>query len=735
MKPPVATVAGTSSAQRARSVSPPAPPPSVSVNIVQVKGVEPTDIQIPPTMMKRLGLRSGSIVQLKSQDSVGWFEAIVGLQLSGSAVGLSDQSAAILVQSKAELEPLTDAVKAAPRVSLSCRLQDGSAPADDEQLVALFRRKMQRRLVFSGLVVLVNAAAKGHYLEVTSCGDGDSSFGVLVDSTVLTCTCVRDADVTNAPATSPTPPPAVVSTLLLIGEPGTGKSFCLRQLAQEHAALGRHVESIQLQELAHDNSSVTSATFLRRIFSKCSDSSEVSPVTLLIDDLHMICGTGAAESAAGSKWATLHMESVFRECLEKAKISLQQKTISIIATTVPDKLQQRLTSRFEEHRLLAPPTSPADRLLVLRRCLVENKVICDDTVQSHEGGVLELICNRAHGFNQRDLNSVCVMATIIAFGQRQSLKVGADDLLAASRQVRPSVLKGLEVSTAKVHWTDIGGSDEAKSILQDCVAWCLGRNRELFQKYNLSPPKGVLLYGPPGCSKTMLAKALATESNMNFISVKGPEVFSKWVGDSEKAVRDIFAKARLVMPCVVFIDELDGMCAHRGHGGVGDRVISQFLTELDGMPAALASTKSSIVVVAATNRPDSIDPAVLRPGRIDRKVYVGLPELAERTAIASIGLRNMPVASDVTAELLALRTVGYSGAEIISVCKEAAFDAIGESVEAQRIEMKHVEAGLAKVTPRITPMDVAWYLSWRGGRTAAAAVPFASSPVWGGGAK
>jgi SpoVK/Ycf46/Vps4 family AAA+-type ATPase len=181
-------------------------------------------------------------------------------------------------------------------------------------------------------------------------------------------------------------------------------------------------------------------------------------------------------------------------------------------------------------------------------------------------------------------------------------------------------------------------------------------------------------------------------------------------------VRDIFVKARLVMPCVIFIDELDGMCGHRGAGGVADRVISQFLTELDGMPDALAKAKSSIVIVAATNRPDNIDPAVLRPGRIDRKVYVGLPELAERVAIAAIGLRKMPLGVNVSAEGIAARTVGYSGAEIVALCKEAALQAINESTEAERIEERHVDVAVRKVTPRITPADIAWYLSWRGGR-------------------
>jgi SpoVK/Ycf46/Vps4 family AAA+-type ATPase len=594
---------------------------------------------------------------------------------------------------------------------------------------------MHRRLVFEGMVVPVFAGARPHSLEVLRCvvselqvssgargatDTGECPCGVILDATEILCWAEEATTplqpVKQVEETSQTTPSSGTSRegvpplLLIIGELGTGKSFRINQLLERHTLTGRYVKHLQLHRLAHSDSSVTAATYLRRTFAECCDIAQDRPVTLVLDDLHMVAGTAAAASVLSSPWATLHLETVLRECLDD--VASSRLPVSVVASAVPDKLSERILNRFAAVEHLTAPSTGEERLAVLTRCLTNNSIALDGSV---DAAGLRSVCERAHGFIPHDLNAVSVTAAMIAFSSQRTA-VGMDDLRAAARQTRPSVLKGFEVSTAQVKWSDIGGSDQAKAVLQDCVAWCLGRNKELFEKYRLSPPKGVLLYGPPGCSKTMLAKALATESAMNFISVKGPEVFSKWVGDSEKAVRDIFVKARLVMPCVIFIDELDGMCGHRGAGGVADRVISQFLTELDGMPDALAKAKSSIVIVAATNRPDNIDPAVLRPGRIDRKVYVGLPELAERVAIAAIGLRKMPLGVNVSAEGIAARTVGYSGAEIVALCKEAALQAINESTEAERIEERHVDVAVRKVTPRITPADIAWYLSWRGGR-------------------
>ncbi|EPY21425.1 AAA family ATPase [Strigomonas culicis] len=373
------------------------------------------------------------------------------------------------------------------------------------------------------------------------------------------------------------------------------------------------------------------------------------------------------------------------------------------ALVAPSLLGQHVVTLF-------PPSTAAEREMVFCSCLSQ-------VGAAVEGGAVAAaaaeVAAHGHGFTQRDLFRLAeasVLEAVRRDGRVEALT--AADIHTARRAIRPSSLQQFDVAIPEVTWADIGGSAEAKRTLQEVVAWCLGKQAWLFQEFRLTPPKGVLLYGPPGCSKTMLAKALANESRMNFISVKGPEVFSKWVGDSEKAVRDIFARARAVAPCVVFIDELDGMCGHRGSGGVSDRVISQFLTELDGLPAAFSEKSNALIFVAATNRPDNIDGAVLRPGRIDRCVHVGLPTQSEREAIVAIQFRRMPTEAALTARFVAERTEGYTGAEVVAVVKEAAFTAISEDAMAEQLLTRHVLVALRKVTPRISAADVQWYKQW-----------------------
>jgi transitional endoplasmic reticulum ATPase len=227
----------------------------------------------------------------------------------------------------------------------------------------------------------------------------------------------------------------------------------------------------------------------------------------------------------------------------------------------------------------------------------------------------------------------------------------------------------------------------------------------------IKPPKGILLYGPPGCGKTLLARAVATESEANFITIKGPEVFSKWVGESEKAIREVFRKARMAAPAVIFFDEIDSLVPRRGLGfadsGVTERVISQLLTEMDGIV-----TLEDIVVIAATNRPDIVDPAVLRPGRFDRLIYVPEPDEKSRLQIFKIYTKNMPLAKDVSPETLAVMTKNYSGADIEAVCREAAMQALRRDINAKEVTMKDFEEALKRIGPSITPDMEKWYKSF-----------------------
>jgi len=264
------------------------------------------------------------------------------------------------------------------------------------------------------------------------------------------------------------------------------------------------------------------------------------------------------------------------------------------------------------------------------------------------------------------------------------------------------------IEAPNVHWGDIGGLQSVKQELQETIEWPL-KYSKIYSHMKATPPKGILLYGPPGTGKTLLAKAVATESEANFISVKGPEFLSKWVGESEKAVRETFRKARLASPCVVFFDEIDSIAPVRGgshDSNVTERVVSQLLTEMDGL-----ETLHNVTVIAATNRPDMVDPGLLRPGRFDRLVLVPLPDLEARKEILKIHTKGKPLAEDVNLDDLAKKMDNYTGAEIAAVCNEAAMLAIRDIVtsgkdlsegemEKKKVGMKYFERAMANVVPR-----------------------------------
>ncbi len=264
------------------------------------------------------------------------------------------------------------------------------------------------------------------------------------------------------------------------------------------------------------------------------------------------------------------------------------------------------------------------------------------------------------------------------------------------------------IETPNVHWDDIGGLEEAKQELQESVEWPLKYDK-VFQRAGAEPPKGVLLYGPPGTGKTLLAKAVATEAQSNFISVRGPEFLSKWVGESERAVRETFRKAKQAAPCVIFFDEIDSVTPARGTGAdshVTERVISQMLVELDGLEEL-----HNVTLIAASNRPDLLDPALLRPGRFDRMIYVAPPGLEARKQIFAIHTRGKPLGADVDLDELAETTEDFTGADIEALCNEASMLSIrefisqggtmeDEAVETLIIEREHFELAMEKVAPK-----------------------------------
>ncbi|RJS79888.1 AAA family ATPase, partial [Candidatus Bathyarchaeota archaeon] len=336
---------------------------------------------------------------------------------------------------------------------------------------------------------------------------------------------------------------------------------------------------------------------------------------------------------------------------------------------------------------------------------------------------LKKLAEMTHGYTGADLAALCRETAMKALRRYlpqinleeerippavlEKMEVKMEDFLNAYKEITPTAMREVYIEVPAVHWEDIGGLEQVKQELKEAVEWPL-KNPEMFKRLGIKPPKGILLYGPPGCGKTLLARAVATESEANFITIKGPEVFSKWVGESEKAIREVFRKARMAAPAVIFFDEIDSLVPRRGLGfadsGVTERVISQLLTEMDGIV-----TLQDIVVIAATNRPDIVDPAVLRPGRFDRLIYVPEPDEKSRLEIFKIYTKNMPLAKDVDLKKLAEMTKNYSGADIEALCREAAMNALRRDVNAKEVTMQDFNEAMKIIGPSIAPEMENWY--------------------------
>ena len=280
----------------------------------------------------------------------------------------------------------------------------------------------------------------------------------------------------------------------------------------------------------------------------------------------------------------------------------------------------------------------------------------------------------------------------------EKLKVKREDFDYALRIVQPSAMREVLIEIPKVKWEEVGGLEEVKQSLKEAVEWPI-KNPESFKRIGIRPPRGILLYGPPGCGKTYIAKALANEAGVNFISVKGPELLSKWVGESEEHVRDVFRRAKQVSPAIILFDEIDSLAPRRGLDAgskVTEQVVSQLLTEMSGI-----EDMEGVVVIATTNRPDIMDPALLRPGRFDRLIYVPAPDEKTREQIFKIHTKNIPL-KGVDLKKLAKETSGYSGADIEALAREAALFALRDDIKAKEVTSKHFEKALKKIKASIT---------------------------------
>ncbi len=291
----------------------------------------------------------------------------------------------------------------------------------------------------------------------------------------------------------------------------------------------------------------------------------------------------------------------------------------------------------------------------------------------------------------------------------EKMIVKMEDFISAFKDITPSGLREIQVEVPEVKWEDIGGLEQVKQELREVVEWPL-KYPQAFARMGIKPPKGILLFGPPGTGKTLLAKAAATESGANFIAVRGPEILSKWVGESEKAIREIFKKARQYAPAIVFFDEIDAIAYVRGTdvgSRVGERIVSQLLTEIDGI-----TDLQDVVVIAATNRPDIVDPALIRPGRLEKLIYVPPPDEEGRLEILRIHTRSIPLNDEVDLRELARMTEGYTGADLAALVREAAMIALRDDINMRSVGWKHFEDALKKVRPSVTSQMIEYYQRW-----------------------
>jgi len=488
--------------------------------------------------------------------------------------------------------------------------------------------------------------------------------------------------------------------VLLHGPPGTGKTLIAKAVANES---GANFISLAGPEIFSKWYGQTEQN-LRKVF---ADAEKDAPSIIFIDEIDAIAPkreqvTGEVERRTVSQLLTL-MDG----------LKVRGKIIVIAATNMVNALDPALrrTGRFDrEIEIPVPDKKGRKEILQIhtRHMPLEKGVDLNKLAEITYGYVGADLAGLAKEAAMFALRRVIPEVSALKEGEPlpkeilEKLKVTREDFDYALRMVQPSAMREVLVEIPRVKWEDIGGLEEVKQSLKEAVEWPL-KKPETFKKIGIRPPRGILLYGPPGCGKTYIAQALANEAGVNFIAVKGPELLSKWVGESEQHVRDVFRRAKQVAPSIILFDEIDSLAPRRGLSigtRVTEQVVSQILTEMSGI-----SELEGVAVVATTNRPDILDSALLRPGRFDRLIYVPSPDEKARLEIFKVHTKNMPL-KNVDLRKLAKETEGYSGADIEALSREAAMFALREAVknkkEAKEIISKHFEKALKKVRPSIT---------------------------------
>ncbi|MGI0009405.1 MAG: CDC48 family AAA ATPase [Nitrosopumilaceae archaeon] len=488
------------------------------------------------------------------------------------------------------------------------------------------------------------------------------------------------------------------SGILLYGPPGCGKTLIAKVLASESEA---NFFSINGPEIMNKYYGETEAK-LRDIF---KEAKENSPSVIFIDEIDAIAPKREEAYGDVEKRVVAQLLALMDGLTERGQV------IVLGATNRPESVDPALRrpGRFDREIEISVPNADG-RLDILH--IHTRGMPLDDDVD------LKILAGELHGYTGADIKSLCREAAMKALRNYfpeidtemekisseilQSMKVSLQDFYDAMHEIVPTAMREFYVESPKVWWKDVGGLDDAKRTLRDNLITSI-KEPGKFQKMGIKPPKGALLYGPPGCGKTLLARALATESGANMILVRGPEVLSKWVGESEKAIREIFRKAKASSPCIVIFDELDSFARTKSgeDSGVGERLLSQLLTEMEDGGA------SRVVVIGISNRPDLIETSLLRPGRLDLILYIQPPDEKGRLDIIKILTRPMPLSGDVNLKEIAVATKNYSGADLVAICREAAVHAMQN--DSAKIGSADFAAALKLVKPSITKIVDEWY--------------------------
>jgi len=492
--------------------------------------------------------------------------------------------------------------------------------------------------------------------------------------------------------------------VLLHGPPGCGKTLLARAVANESEANFYAINGPEIMSKFYGESEAR----MRKMF---DDAEKNAPSILFIDEIDAIAPKRSEVTGEVERRVVAQLLASMDGLKGRGHI------IVIGATNRPDAIDEALRrpGRFDREIEIGIPTREG-RTEILQ--IHTRGMPLDESVN------LTKIAEITHGYTGADLEALCRESAMKALRRYlpqinleekriphevlDEMVVTQQDIEDAFREVTPTAMREVYIESPNIPWDVVGGLEDVKKNLREAVEWPI-KYPERFTRLGINPPKGILLHGPPGCGKTLLARVVATESEANFISVRGPEIFSKWVGESEKAIREIFRKARMAAPSIIFFDEFDALVPSRGSAAdsrVTERVISQLLTEIDGLLSL-----QNVVVLAATNRPDIIDPAVLRPGRFDRRVYVPPPDEEARLKILKIKTANMPLSDDVDLRRISREMKGYSGADIDSVVREAGLNALRRDTEANLVTLEDFEAALKEVAPSITDEMVKWYES------------------------